>query len=430
METLKLEVITIGDELLSGNIIDTNSAMVAEKFLGLGFEVWQMTSIGDDPRRILEILHQVAARSQVAVVTGGLGPTQDDRTAQAAADAFGRKLELHEQSLRLIRERFDQLGIDMPLNNEKQAWLPEGSHVIPNPDGTAPGFVMEERGCLLLFFPGVPRELEHMLNDTALPLVAKRFGTGAHIVSRSLRIFGLTEAEIDQMVQGALKDITGMSLASLPRFPEIRLRVTARADGRESAMKMLDEAEKRLRKRLGAWVYGVDGDELESVVEDLMREVGKTVSVAESCTGGLIAHRLTNVPGSSEVFDRGFITYSPLAKEEVLGVPSAVLAKHGPVSAAAAKAMAAGARVRAGTSLGLAVTGVAGPGGGAVGRPVGTVFMGLAEGSQCWSQRFYFQGGRWKIKTLATTVALDWLRRYLVGENPANYPTPWRGGRK
>jgi nicotinamide-nucleotide amidase len=429
VEGTKLEIVTIGDEILSGSILDTNSAMVAEKFMGLGLEVHQMTSIGDEPQRIQEILRKVAARSQLAIVTGGLGPTEDDRTAQAAAEAFGRSLVLHEPSLQRIRERFERFGIEMTPNNERQAWMPYGAEAIPNPLGTAPGFAMLEGQCMLLFFPGVPRELERMLDEAAIPMVARRFPEDCQVVSRSLKVFGLTEAKIDEMVRGLLDDMTGVSLASLPRFPEIRLRITARTGGGENALEILQKAEFVLRQRIEPWVYGVDDNELETVVYALLKERRKTVAVAESCTGGLVTHRLTNVPGSSEILDRGFVAYSPPAKEELLGVPKALLNHHGPVSAAAAEAMAVGARERANTTLGLSVTGVAGPGGGDERIPVGTVFVGLAAGRESWSQRFLFPGGRSNIKILASTVALDWLRRYLLDEDPSSYMIPWREAR-
>lgn len=423
---IKAEVVTIGDELLSGAIVDTNSSMIAEKLLGLGISVWRMTSIGDDTGGIVEFLRGVAGRSQLGIFSGGLGPTEDDRTAQAVAEAFGRPLVLHEPSLQKIRELFERLGFEMTPNNERQAWIPEGAQVIPNRMGTAPGFALDVEGSVLAFLPGVPRELEAMLDEELLPQVEKRLGREGGVGSRTLRIFGITEAKLDQMVKGALEGLPGTSLASLPRFPENRLRVTARAPDQGEVARLLREAEARLRERIGAWVYGVDHEELESVVQELLRARGKTLAVAESCTGGLIVHRLTNVPGSSDVLDRGVVAYSVRAKQEILGVPMEILRDEGPVSARAAEAMARGAMVGAGTSIGLSVTGIAGPSGGTEATPVGTVFMGLSEGDDSFSQRFWFRGGRGNVKTMASNVALDWLRRYLLGEDPRAYPGPWR----
>jgi nicotinamide-nucleotide amidase len=292
--------------------------------------------------------------------------------------------------------------------------------------GTAPGFAVAEGGCLVLFLPGVPRELERMLDETVIPMIARHCRSGVHVASKSLKVFGLTEAKMDQMVKGALEGLPGVSLASLPRYPENRLRVTVRAERRDTTENLLREAAERLRQRVGPWVYGVDDEELESAVERLLREGGKTLAVAESCTGGLIAHRITNIPGSSDVLDRGFVVYSVHAKEELLGVSRTLMEGEGPVSSEVAEAMARGARERAGTDLGLSATGIAGPSGGTEETPVGTVFLGLADGSRTWSLRFLFRGGRGNVKTLASSVALDWLRRYLRGEDPAQYPAPWR----
>jgi nicotinamide-nucleotide amidase len=424
--SLRAEVVTIGDELLSGAIVDTNSSLIAEKLLGLGISVWRMTSVGDESTGIVDLLREVAGRSHLGIVSGGLGPTEDDRTSQAVAEAFGRPLALHEPSLRKIRELFERLGFEMTPNNERQAWIPQGAQVIPNRMGTAPGFALEVGGCLLAFLPGVPRELEAMLDEGLLPLLESRVGLRGRVASRTLKLFGVTEAKLDQMVRGALDGLPGTSLASLPRFPENRLRVTVRARGPKEAMDLLQEAERRLRERVGPWVYGVDDEELESVVQGLLRRQGKTLAVAESCTGGLVAHRLTNIAGSSDVLERAVVAYSLRAKEELLGVPRELLEREGPVSGEAARAMARGARERAGTTIGLSVTGIAGPSGGSEETPVGTVFMGLAEGGRSFAQRFWFRGGRGNVKTMASNVALDWLRRYLLGEDPCAYPGPWR----
>jgi nicotinamide-nucleotide amidase len=426
LSQVRVEVVTIGDELLDGSIVDTNSALIAQKLLGLGLEVWRMTSIGDEPHAIRSALQEVAGRSRVALVTGGLGPTEDDRTAQAAAEAFGCPLFLHQPSLDRIRELFQSSGLEMTPNNERQAWVPGGSEVIPNPMGTAPGFALERGQCLLVFLPGVPRELERMLEETVLSMVARRLEPQGSVVSRTLKVFGLTEAKMGQMVAGALDGIPQASLASLPRYPENRLKVTARSADPRQALQALDEAERRLRERVGRWVYGLDGDELESVVQALLRRQGNRLAVAESCTGGLVAHRLTEVPGCSDVLEWAVVAYSLRAKEALLGVSREILEGPGPVSAQTAQAMARGAMARSGASVGLATTGIAGPGGGSQETPVGTVFLGLAHGSRAWSRRFQFRGGRGNVKTIAATVALDWLRQYLLGGDPEAYGAPWR----
>lgn len=420
-----IEVVTIGDEILSGTIVDTNSSMIALKLASVGLEIKRMSSVGDSPQEIIQELRQAASRARAVIVTGGLGPTQDDRTSQAAADAFGRALVLDQDSLLRLKEFFQRLGLEMSPNNERQAWMPEGSRVIPNPMGTAPGFALEEKGCLLVFLPGVPRELERMLEESVLKLLVDHVGPGMEIRSRTLKIFGLAEAKIDQMVRGLLDGLPGVSLASLPHYPENRLRITVRGQHQQEVEMTLRRAEVLLQERIGSWVYGVDDDEMETVVVRLLRAKGETLAVAESCTGGLLAHRLTNVPGASEVFGRGYVAYSAKAKED-LGVQASLIQEHGQVSALVAEAMAQAAAARAGSSLALSVTGVAGPTGGNERTPVGTVYIGLAAKERVWSQRFWFRGGRGNVKTLASSVALDWLRRFLLGEDPSRYAGPWR----
>lgn len=420
-----IEVITVGDEILSGMIVDTNSAMIARKLGSVGLELTRMSSVGDEPREIIRELREAAARARAVIVTGGLGPTQDDRTALAAAQAFGVPLVLHEETLQRLRDFFANLGLEMTQNNERQAWIPQGARVVPNPMGTAPGFALRHEQCLLIFLPGVPRELERMLEESVTAMVLEHCGSGLQVSSRTLKIFGLSEAKIDQMVKGALEGLAGVSLASLPHYPENRLRITVRGEDPEVVSLTLERAEAFLREKVGPWVYGLDEEELESVVVRLLDEKGLVIALAESCTGGLIAHRLTNVPGASQVLSRAYVAYSLEAKEE-LGVPGDLLRQQGAVSAQAAEAMARAAAGRSGADLGISTTGVAGPTGGTEEHPVGTVFIGLAAGGKTWSQRFRFRGGRGNIKTLASAVALDWLRRFLLGEDPARYSVPWR----
>jgi nicotinamide-nucleotide amidase len=420
-----IEVITIGDEILSGTIVDTNSAMIAQKLGSVGLELKRMSSVGDDPEEIVRELREAAKRARAVIVTGGLGPTQDDRTASAASEVFGVPLELHQESLARLRELFGNLGLEMTPNNERQAWIPRGSRVVPNPMGTAPGFSIRHDGCLMVFLPGVPRELERMLEESVIAMVLEHCGSGFQVCSRTLKIFGLSEAKIDQMVKGALEALDGVSLASLPQYPENRLRLTVRGRDPQEVASTLERAEASLRERVGPWVYGIDQEDMETVVVRLLGQQGKVLALAESCTGGLIAHRLTNVPGASKVLNRAYVVYSPQAKQD-MGVPPSLLEEHGTVSARAAEAMATAAAAGSGAHLAISTTGVAGPTGGTEEHPVGTVFMAMAAGREVWSQRFRFRGGRGNIKTMASTVALDWLRRFLLGEDPARYTVPWR----
>ena len=425
MNRIHTEIITIGDEILSGIIADTNSAMIAGKLQAVGILVHQMVSVGDDPETIEQLLIDVAARARVAIVTGGLGPTEDDRTVQAVSDAFGLPIFLHQPSLEKIKARFKMLGVAYTKNNERQARIPEGAVVVENPIGLAAGFAVEREGCILFFLPGVPRELERMLDESVVPMVREKLAPGAVILSRFLKVFGLGESKIDLLVKGALDGLNGVILASLPRFPENRLRITVSSGDPDSASRLLAEAEKRLRERVGDWIFGVDDQEMESIVEDLLRQRGETLAVAESCTGGLISHRLTNIPGSSDVFDRGIVSYSNAAKQTALGIPRSIIEGPGPVSEQTAKAMAHNVREHAGTTLGLSVTGVAGPDGGTESTPVGTVFIGLSSLESDWCKRYYLRRGRADIKALASTTALDCVRRYLLGDGPFSHTYPW-----
>ncbi len=420
-----IEVITIGDEILSGTIVDTNSAMIARKLGSVGLEIRRMSSVGDDPDEIIRELREAAARARAVVVTGGLGPTQDDRTALSAAQAFGVPLTLDEETLQRLKDFFSNLGLEMTQNNERQAWMPQGSRVIPNPMGTAPGFAVRHGECLLVFLPGVPRELEKMLQESVTAMVLEHCGSGFQVQSRTLKVFGLSEAKMDQMVKGTLEALQGVSLASLPHYPENRLRIIVRGQDPRNVSLTLERAEALLREKIGSWVYGVDEEEMESIVVRLLSEKGERIALAESCTGGLMAHRITNVPGASQVLSRAYVAYSLEAKEE-LGVPGDLLREQGMVSAPVAEAMAEAAASRSGAQVGVSTTGVAGPTGGTEENPVGTVFIGLARGGKTWSQRFRFRGGRGNIKTLASAVALDWLRRFLLGEDPLRYTVPWR----
>jgi nicotinamide-nucleotide amidase len=425
MSSHEVEILTVGDELLRGEIVDVNSSTIARRLLDVGLQVEMSVTVGDEKDEIINALREMARRSRVVMVTGGLGPTQDDRTAEAAAEAFGRRLILHEGALERIKTIFRKYGLELTPNNMKQAYVPEDAQVIINPVGTAPGFGFKEGGCLLVFLPGVPREVESMLGEVIERLVKPHCSPGTAVRSRMFRIFGMTESKIDQLMKGALDSLEGVSLASLPHYPENRLRVVARASTPQKAEELLLEAQRRIEERLGDCVYGFDDEELEVVVWRLLYESGRTLAVAESCTGGLIAHRITNVPGSSEVFLRGFVAYSPQAKVELLGVPPSVLEREGAVSATVAEAMARGARERAGADLAVASTGIAGPSGGTEDKPVGTVYLALADSNGAWSKRFLFRGERGQIKITASTAALDWLRLYLQGRNPQQYEIPW-----
>jgi nicotinamide-nucleotide amidase len=374
-----------------------------------------MITVGDVEAELEEILRGVVGSSDLAIVTGGLGPTDDDITAEVAAKALKRKLVLDRGSLEHIKEIFEGHGLEMTPNNEKQAFIPEGAQVIPNPMGTAPGFVIEEMETVFVFLPGVPRELERMLDETVVSFVGEKRKDRNLYRVKTLKIFGLSEAKMGHTIEGVLDGIEGIRLASLPCYPENHVQITAFGEDPVAVDGALADVEERIRKRLGISVYGVDEESPESVVGDLLRSKGASLAVAESCTGGLISHRLTNIPGSSDYFKLGIMAYRNEVKEGLLNVSTELIRQYGVVSVEVAEAMAHGIREISKTRIGLGVTGIAGPGGGTSERPVGTVCMALSDQEETLSKEFGFWGGRENRKTLAASVAIDWIRRHLLG---------------
>ena len=365
-----------------------------------------------------DAFHRAAQRAQVVLVSGGLGPTRDDLTAEVLAQSFGRKLVLDPAALETIRAFFRSVGREMTENNAKQALFPEGAEVLPNPVGTAPGFMVEERGTLFFCMPGVPRELMRMMDEQVLPRVARRTGASSHssqvVRATLLRTFGMGESALD----AELADIAqggGVSLGFRTAFPDNYLRPVARAATAAEADALLAETCRAIRERLGALVYGEGDETLETVVGRLLREKKRTVAVAESCSGGLVAQKLTDVPGSSAYFKGGVVAYANSAKRDLLGLPPDLLDRYGAVSDEVARAMAEGARARFRTDLAVATTGIAGPGGGSPDKPLGLVHIALADADRTHSDHFVFPLDRMRHRILSSQVALDWLRRALLG---------------
>ena len=409
------EILTIGDEILRGEIIDSNKAFLSDRLLGLDIECHYQTSVRDDPSHMTEAFVRAVGRCGVVLVSGGLGPTRDDLTAQVLADTFGRELRLDEASLATIRSFFASVGREMSDNNAKQAYFPAGADVLANPIGTAPGFAIEEQGTLIFCLPGVPRELHLMMDEQVLPrLSARGRGSGRVVRAALLRTFGVGESSLD----AELKDIAAGSDVSLgfrTSFPDNFLRPTARGTSAEEAEATLTELVGAIRDRLGAIIYSEDDESLESVAGRLLRDHRKSIAVAESCTGGLIAQKITDVAGSSEYFMGGVVAYSNAAKSSLLGVPEALLREHGAVSEPVVRAMAEAVRERFGADFGVATTGISGPGGGSEEKPVGLVFVALSDGDETHAESFVFPLDRMRHRALTAQVALDWVRRKLAG---------------
>ena len=411
---MKAEIITIGDELTSGSVQNTNATFIADQLHTAGIEVVQISTVGDDTPSIVSILRGIQHHVSFVLVTGGLGPTVDDITTKAAAEALRRKLELNKAALKAMEDQFQKLDRPMSPHNIKQAYLPSGATMIPNPIGTACGFTSAKSNTLFFFLPGVPREMRRMLEESVLPLIKKEHPDTALVRTVELKIFGKTESYCDQALSDLIKEEKEIAFAFLPHYPEITLKLTMRGKDKKYIEKKLKAVERKVTKILGTIIFGKNGETLESVVGSLLRSQEATLSVAESCTGGLITHRLTNVPGSSDYLERSLIVYSNRAKKELLQVPATTLNRFGAVSQETAESMAQGIKRLSKTTLGLAVTGVAGPAGGTSDKPVGTVFISLAHKRQIITQKHLFYGDRSQIKFMTSQYALDSLRKYLL----------------
>jgi nicotinamide-nucleotide amidase len=409
---LKVEIITIGNEVITGHIVDTNAAFLADMAFFLGLKVTRIVSVGDDKEAIVEVLREAMTRADLILVTGGLGPTPDDLTPEAAAHAVGKELILHKEYLDILKAKFLRWNLRFTRSDDKLALLPESAQPLPNPIGMC-GFKLDEGDKTIFFFPGVPRELQRIVEESLVPYIREKMVGQKEIVRSALfKVFGLTEARVKEIIQGIEG---GIELAYLPSFPEIHLRVVVRGIDEEELGAKCRRSEDEIAERLGIYLFGKGDEVMEGVVGRLLRENGKTIAVAESCTGGLIAHRITEIPGSSNYFLRGVVAYSNQAKEELLGVPSAILKKYGAVSREVAEHMARGVREQSGAALGVATTGIAGPTGGTPQTPVGRVFIALATDEMLEVKQYDFFGDRYGVKLMASAVALDRVRRYLLG---------------
>lgn len=417
---MKLEIVTIGDELLLGFTIDTNAAYLARALAAEGVEVAQRTTVGDDAAAIAAAVQAALDRSGAVITTGGLGPTADDLTKPSIAALFGRGMHLDASHAEWMRERWRRrFGREMPEANLQQATVPDGSRLLRNNHGSAPGiFLEDERGRWVAMLPGVPREMRGMCDDTIVPLVRERAtaaGTRPTVIaSRTLRTTGIPESLLASRVADVAARFDGVSTAYLPGIDGVDLRLTVRGLAADAAQGNLATSEAELRGVLGAAIYGVEADDLAQLVVRLLRDHSRTLAVAESCTGGLLGARVTAVPGASDVFLGGVIAYADEVKVALLGIDRALLERHGAVSEPVAQRMARGARERTGAHVGVGITGVAGPGGGTEAKPVGTVWLAVDFGGDVDCVRLALWGNREEIRHRATQAALDIVRRRLA----------------
>jgi nicotinamide-nucleotide amidase len=408
--------ITVGNEILSGDIQDSNMGYFAKRAAESGFRLVEYSGVRDDVAEISRALKRSAGRVSIVVVSGGLGPTDDDLTRESAGTAFGVKLIVNKRVLKKLKEYFKRRGFGFPESNVKQATFPSGAKIIENPAGTAPGFHMRYKTTDYIFLPGVPGEFRRMIDEKVLPFLSRKGKT--IVLSRVYRLFGLPESTIGEMIREI--DLNGFEVAFLPEFPEVNVKLTGIIKRGENPEELFLKAETKLKERFGEFIFGRDKDTMEAVVGRLLREKKMKVAIAESITGGLIGHRITEVPGSSEYFDRSVVTYSDRSKVQLLNVKEETLKRYGAVSEETAIEMARGVRTASRVEIGLSVTGIAGPGGGSEKKPVGTVFVGISTKESEFARHYLFRDmPRERVKILTAEVALDILRRYLL--NPEKF---------
>jgi competence/damage-inducible protein CinA-like protein len=411
---MRAEIIATGTELLTGGSLDTNSVFLSEELMIIGLETAFKTVVGDDEKNMEEALKRALERVDAVIITGGLGPTEDDITRKVIAKITKKRLILNEDALKAIHARLAGRGREVVIPNERQALIPAGARLLQNPAGIAPGFYIDEEGLFLAVLPGVPGEMRAMFIEGLRPALEHRFSGKSFIRRRVLRTCGMSESAVNQAIQDIMRrgePIVGLSV----KGTGVDIRIIARGSTAENSQMLTDRAESAIREKLGDAVYGVDGVEMEEVVGALLKQRRLTLAVAESCTGGLIGARITNIAGSSAYFERGAVVYSNLAKTEMLGVPAAIIERQGAVSSEVAAAMAEGIRQAAHTELGLSVTGIAGPEGGTEKKPVGLVYTALASSQGVKTMEHRFLGSREQIRLRSSQMALDMVRRYLIG---------------
>ncbi|OGO79129.1 MAG: competence/damage-inducible protein A [Clostridiales bacterium GWB2_37_7] len=409
---MKCEIIAVGTELLLGNIVNSNARYLSERLAELGIDVFYHTTVGDNMSRLQEVIQIALQRSDIIIATGGLGPTDDDITKEGVAEALGLKLVAHQESLDKIEDYFRKANRPMPDCNRKQGFIPEGSRVLENNNGTAPGILTEKNGKAVILLPGPPKEMTLMFEQLVYPYFKAR---SEHLIkSKTLRVVGVGESAIQERLQHIFDIQSNPTVAPYAKDGEVHLRITAKCHNDIEADNLLKDMEKQVQSILGENIYGYDEESLEYVVYQLLRSKKLTVSIAESCTGGLISSRLTNVSGVSEVLMNAIVTYSNQAKMKFLNVKEETLLKHGAVSAETAQEMALGIRIASNTDVGISVTGIAGPNGGTAEKPVGLFYIGLAIGDKVEAHRLCFPASREKVRWNAATSALDILRRELL----------------
>lgn len=411
---MKAEIIAVGTEILLGDIVNTNAQYLAKELAALGIEMYYQQVVGDNEDRILHAFDEGFSRSDIIITSGGLGPTTDDLTKEVAAKYFNKELLPDQNSIEAIKEYFSLTGRKMAENNLKQGFIPKGSIVLKNNNGTAPGVIIEEDGKIMIILPGPPKELKPMFEESVRPYLERR--TDSILVSKMVKILGIGESSVAEEIKDLIENQTNPTIAPYAKEVGVALRLTAKAKNEEEALELIKPVEEEIKKRLGNNVYATEDISIEEVVAKLLIEKNLTISTAESCTGGMIASTLINYPGISQVFLEGAVTYSNEAKYNRLGVKNETLDKYGAVSEETAIEMAVGIAKTAGTNVSIVTTGIAGPGGGTEEKPVGLVYIGVYVNGEVKVQRCIFKGNRDRIRIQATIKGLDMLRRILIEE--------------
>lgn len=414
---MAVEIIAIGNEVVDGSILNTNATWLAERLSEEGYEVLYHSAVPDEPTLMKDALGRALSRAQVVVVTGGLGPTVDDITMDVAADFFGVPLEPDLGALEKIQHFFSSTGRELTPNQERQAWLPRGSLALTNGRGTAPGAYRVHEGVHFVFFPGVPSEMELMFEQGFLPRLRTVLQPKTKRYLKVLRCFGLPEGKMDHRLREEVEkklEALKVNLGFRVRFPTVDIRIWTQAQSAEEGNKRLDQGQREILIKLGKYIFGEGEDSLSEIVGSLLQKKQKTLAVAESCTGGLLASSITDVSGASEYFLEGVVTYSNESKQDILGVSAESLRKYGAVSSQVALEMARGIRKRASSDYSIAVTGIAGPTGGTPDKPVGTVHIAVIHPNGEWERKFVFPFGREGFKRVAVATGLDRVRRYLL----------------
>ena len=407
------ELVTTGSELLLGQIVNTNAAYMARELNRMGIDVCFQTTVGDNRVRMKEVLVHALTRADLVITSGGLGPTRGDITKEVSAEVMGREMAQDEACVARLKEHFARIGREMTENNLRQAMIPEGAHIFVNHAGTAPGVAMERDGKLLVNLPGPPSEMKDMFQRSLAPYLVEKYGISSIIYSRVLHTYGIGESMLETKIDDLILAQKNPTLALLVRPTGVIIRITAKAESETAAEALIAPVENEIRARLGSLVYGADDEKMEEIVGRELKTRGLTVATAESCTGGLVASRLTDVAGSSEYVKGGIVSYTDEVKAKLLGVPREILAEHGAVSEPTARAMAESARRVLGADIAVSTTGLAGPGGGTENTPVGTVFIAAAGADGTVAEKHSFTGTRGQVKFRASQAALALLREEL-----------------